>query len=99
MGMGLGTGYYLAAGCASILIVFILAVLPYVQYRIDKINQIKIIRVKALADSDAKFRIEEALKEFKLHFRTDFRINFQLTVWGFAKWRKIEAESFYLDGT
>lgn len=68
VGMGLGAGYYLAAGCASILILFILAVLPYVQYRIDKINQIKMIRVKALVDSDAKSRIEEALKEFKLHF-------------------------------
>lgn len=68
VGMGLGAGYYLAAGCASILILFILAVLPYIQYRIDKINQTKMIRVKALVDSDAKSKIEETLKAYKLHF-------------------------------
>lgn len=68
VGMGLGAGYYLAAGCASVLILFILAVLPYIQYRIDKLNQTKTISIVALADSGAKLKIEQSLISLKIHY-------------------------------
>jgi len=37
--MGLRTRYYLAAGCASILILFVLAVMLAAQRQIDQLNQ------------------------------------------------------------
>src|ERR1700753_4248925 len=46
VGMGIGSGYYFAAGCASVLILFILVVLPYLQRMIDQINQSKLLTVR-----------------------------------------------------
>ncbi len=62
VGMGLGAGYYLAAGCASILILFVLAVLPAAQRQIDQLNQYRIVTVKAGRNANLKQRIEADLK-------------------------------------
>jgi putative Mg2+ transporter-C (MgtC) family protein len=62
VGMGLGAGYYLAAGCASVLILFVLAALPAAQYQIDQLNQYRIITVKAGRDVNLKERVEADLK-------------------------------------
>jgi len=41
VGMGIGAGKYFAAGCASILILMVLALLPYLETVIDSRNQSK----------------------------------------------------------
>lgn len=66
VGMGLGAGYYLAAGCASILILFVLAVLPAAQRQIDKLNQYRVITVKAGRDVNLKQRVETDLDAMKI---------------------------------
>lgn len=48
VGMGIGAGYYLAAGCASLMILFVLALLPFLEKRIDRLNQTKTVTIKAL---------------------------------------------------
>lgn len=39
VGMGIGAGYYFAAACASVLILVVLAVLPYCEEWIDRLHQ------------------------------------------------------------
>lgn len=76
VGMGIGGGYYFAAGCASFLIFFILAVLPFLQYRIDRLNQPRILYVRfdrkvngtavceaAMAASGIKYRITRQVRD------------------------------------
>jgi putative Mg2+ transporter-C (MgtC) family protein len=52
VGMGIGSGYYFASGCASILILFILAVLPLIESYIDRMNQVKTYKITVVADTD-----------------------------------------------
>ncbi|AMR30166.1 hypothetical protein A0256_01400 [Mucilaginibacter sp. PAMC 26640] len=69
VGMGLGAGFYFAAGCASFLILFILAVLPSLQEKIDKLNQVKIITIKTKSNSNAKKLVETQLNIYKLDYK------------------------------
>jgi putative Mg2+ transporter-C (MgtC) family protein len=41
VGMGIGAGNYFAAACASILIIIVLTILPYLENVIDRLNQSK----------------------------------------------------------
>jgi putative Mg2+ transporter-C (MgtC) family protein len=59
--MGLGAVYYLEAGCASMLILFALAVLPAAQRQIDQLNQYRIITVKCGRDVKLKLHVENEL--------------------------------------
>lgn len=61
VGMGLGAGYYFAAGCASILILFVLSVLPAAQHQIDKLNQYRTITVKAGREVNLKHYVQAEL--------------------------------------
>ena len=45
VGMGIGACHYFASACASLLILFVLAVLPYIAYIIDLLNQSKVYSV------------------------------------------------------
>lgn len=51
VGMGIGSGYYFASGCASVLILFILAVLPLIESFIDRMNQVKTYKITVATDS------------------------------------------------
>lgn len=60
VGMGIGAGYYFAAACASILTFFILAILPFLENYIERLNQSKtyLITVPFAEDSDQRYETE-----------------------------------------
>lgn len=68
VGMGIGAGYYTASGCASVLILFVLAVLPTFQEKIDRLNKHRTIMVRAAASKNTKFHVEEQLKVYGLKY-------------------------------
>jgi putative Mg2+ transporter-C (MgtC) family protein len=74
VGMGIGGGYYFAAGCASILIMFILVVLPYLQRLIDQFNQPRMLTVRCLKQPGIKERFEHEMQAYKLRPRIIKRI-------------------------
>lgn len=69
VGMGLGGGYYFAAGCASVLIFFILAALPFLQQKIDRLNQAKIFTVRCQRTSGARALCEAEMTRHRLKAR------------------------------
>jgi len=77
VGMGIGAGYYFAAGCASILILFILIVLPYTQDVIDQFNQSKTLTVRCLRKPGIREQFEQEMKSYHLNM-----MMMQLTVDG-----------------
>jgi len=66
VGMGIGGGYYFAAGCASVLILFILVVLPYMQAMIDNFNQSKVITVRYPRQEGLIEKFEEQMRYHKI---------------------------------
>ncbi len=69
VGMGIGGGYYFPAGCASVLILFILVVLPYLQRFIDQINQSKLLTVRCQKIPGIKEKFEQQMRSYKLKIR------------------------------
>ncbi len=69
VGMGIGTGYYFAAGSASLLIIFVLAILPYAENRIDKISQTRTYSIQRSYAGDASDRYEKIMHAHQLHFK------------------------------
>lgn len=74
VGMGIGAGYYLAAGCASIMILFILAVLPFFQKKIDYFNQSKTFYIKCQISANGFMLCENMMKVHKLKFKIIKRV-------------------------
>lgn len=68
VGMGIGAGFYFPSAYASLLILFTLGVLPYVERSISKINHFRVVRVECLQTDDALKTIEYAIKEYGLKF-------------------------------
>ncbi|MGN6179304.1 MAG: MgtC/SapB family protein [Mucilaginibacter sp.] len=66
VGMGIGAGYYFVAGCASILILFILIVLPFMQNFIDQFNQSKTLTVRCLKKAGIREQFEREMKTYQL---------------------------------
>lgn len=69
IGMGIGAGYYFASACGSLLILFVLAILPYVENIIDVLNQTRVYSVKYLVADDQLLQIEQLLQENKLRYK------------------------------
>ncbi len=69
VGMGIGAGYYFASACTSVLIFFILAVLPYVENSIDRLNQSKTYLLTCPFSEDISQDCENLLKECKLNHK------------------------------
>ncbi|MES1220598.1 MAG: MgtC/SapB family protein [Bacteroidota bacterium] len=69
IGMGIGSGYYFAAGCASVLIIFVLAILPYLEQKIDHLNQAKTYTIQSNYTETAIEEFENRLKQFSLRFK------------------------------
>ncbi len=69
VGMGIGAGYYFAAGCSSILMILILAILPYLEKFIDELNQLKIYSIKTVYHEGSMQQIESIFNELGVKFR------------------------------
>jgi putative Mg2+ transporter-C (MgtC) family protein len=83
VGMGIGAGYYFAAACSSVLMILILAILPYLERYIDELNQSKEYSVVTNYSDNAVHEIEKILKASKVKFRlirinkVDDKVNFE----------------------
>jgi len=69
VGMGIGVGQYFIAAYASILILVVLAILPYVEDLIDKINQTRLYSIQCRFAPSAKETIEKLFIENKLRYK------------------------------
>jgi putative Mg2+ transporter-C (MgtC) family protein len=69
VGMGIGSGHYFTAACASIMILIVLAALPYMEALIDQLNQLKEYTIHCHFSEDQKARYEHLLKQSDLKFR------------------------------
>jgi putative Mg2+ transporter-C (MgtC) family protein len=74
VGMGIGTGYYFAAGCASLLIIFVLSILPYVEAGIDAISQTKTYSIQGTYITGMAFLYEDMMKEHHLHYKRNGQV-------------------------
>ncbi|MFS2186194.1 putative Mg2+ transporter-C (MgtC) family protein [Mucilaginibacter sp. SG538B] len=84
VGMGIGAGYYLAAGFASIMILFILSVLPFFQKKIDYYNQSKTFYIKSPVSANGIMLCEDMMTAHKLKFRMIKRVkdgDYMLLTW------------------
>lgn len=91
VGMGIGAGYYLPAAFASIFILIVLAVLPYVEDQIDRLNRTRTYIITAVFSDGLTQEIE---KQFKLahlkcklsrQVKQNENITFYFTVHGSAR--------------
>lgn len=69
VGMGIGAGYYFASACSSLLILIVLAALPYIEVYIDKINQSRTYSIKCVFSENAVVHYESLLRKNKLRFK------------------------------
>lgn len=69
VGMGIGSGSYFASACASILIVIILAVLPFLENVIEKMNQSRTYLITVPYSENLAQRYEQELMTFRLRCR------------------------------
>ena len=69
VGMGIGAGYYFAAAIASTAVIFILAILPYLEKMIDKMNQLKVYTIQCSYSSEVIALLESKLTQYQLKFK------------------------------
>jgi putative Mg2+ transporter-C (MgtC) family protein len=69
LGMGIGAGYYLVAVACTLLILLILAILPYLERYIDEFNQSKVYVVKITYQEKSLDEIEYLMKQLGIRYR------------------------------
>lgn len=69
VGMSIGSGNYFSAAYASILILLVLALLPYIEHMIDRLNQSKVYTIKCSYSPAAAKSIEQVFKKHHLKHR------------------------------
>ncbi|MEP6750171.1 MAG: hypothetical protein ABJB86_20700, partial [Bacteroidota bacterium] len=69
VGMGIGAGYYFAAASASVLIIFVLSILPYAESRIDKLSQTRTYVIQRNYKEGIVVFYENIFKEHHLRFK------------------------------
>ena len=69
VGMGIGNGHYFAAGCASILILLVLTILPYIERMIDRLNKSRNYSISCTYTESAQHHYETLLKKSRLRLR------------------------------
>lgn len=69
VGMGIGSGYYIASGFASMMIIFVLTILPYVEAKMDKVSQTKTYIIESVYTDGITAKYEDLLKSLRLHFQ------------------------------
>ncbi|MEP7277733.1 MAG: MgtC/SapB family protein [Bacteroidota bacterium] len=74
VGMGIGTGYYLAAAWASLLIIFVLAILPYLENMIDRASQTRTYTIQQVYSTGAMHLHESILLQQHLKFKKTSQI-------------------------
>ncbi len=69
VGMGIGIGHYFASACASVLILIVLAVLPYLEKIIELLNQSKIYAIEYDFIEGKRVQYENLMKHYHLKFK------------------------------
>ncbi len=69
VGMGIGAGYYVAAACASFLILFVLAALPSIEKLIDHSNQSRLYVIQYFFENNTKKKLEQLFYNSELKFK------------------------------
>ncbi len=69
VGMGIGAQYYFAAASASVLIIFVLAILPYAENGIDKFSQTKTYIIQRNYADEIVHFYETIMKDHQLRFK------------------------------
>lgn len=69
VGMGIGAGYYFASACASLLILIVLAILPFCERFIDRINKRADYTIECVFSINAVFNFEQLMKQHHLKFK------------------------------
>lgn len=69
VGMGIGSGYYFASGCASILIFIILAILPYLENYIEILNVARTYSITTHFSKNISSNLEAHFKSSDLKYR------------------------------
>lgn len=69
IGMGIGAGAYLAAAYASVLVIIVLAVLPYAEQMIDRISQTRTYELRIRFFENAAEEFEAAMKKEQLRLK------------------------------
>jgi len=69
VGMGIGAGYYFAAAVSSILMILILAILPYIERFIDELNQSKEYTIVIYYEKGSIKHIEQIFKDIDVKYR------------------------------
>jgi putative Mg2+ transporter-C (MgtC) family protein len=69
IGMGIGAGYYWTSAAGSILIIFILSVLPYLENIIDRLNQTKNYSIRVTGPGNTCLEYEKQMQQSGLKFK------------------------------
>lgn len=69
VGMGIGAGYYFAAASASLLIIFVLSILPYAETRIDQLSHTRLYTIQRIYTGGVLAIYETMMKHHRLHFK------------------------------
>ncbi len=69
VGMGIGAGHYFASGFGSLIIIIVLALLPYVEDMIERVNRSITYNITASFSPDQKAFFMEEFKKYKLKSR------------------------------
>lgn len=69
VGMAIGAGRYTAAGFTSILVIIVLAVLPFFERQIEGLNQYKKYTISCDYSENMRERYEDLLTQYGLHFK------------------------------
>lgn len=69
IGMGIGAGHYFAAAVACVLIIFVLAILPYVEKRIDDISQTRTYILQRSFTVEAAALYEAIMQQHRIKFK------------------------------
>lgn len=82
VGMGIGTGHYFEAGCASLLILIVLALLPYVEDYVDRWNHSRTYIITCNYSPTAVSNYENVLKQSGLRYKlvSEVKNNSDLTL-------------------
>ena len=69
VGMGIGAGYYFASACASLLILIVLAILPYCERIIESYNHSKIYSITCTFSEETILQFTKLLQKNKLRYK------------------------------
>lgn len=69
VGMGIGAGHYFASAFGSVIIIFVLAVLPYVEDFVERVNRSITYHITASYRPEQKVLFENKFKDMKLKSR------------------------------